>query len=160
MTPILQVASGEPYSATMVGTAPAQENSTGSQTLKPTSSGYLGAGGADYLSLLGRNRYRQPLTQVTDLRLGHAIPTRQERLRLHASIEAFNLLNHRNIASAMEDSATNTIAYRIGSGQTHVGASNAPAIATWQPDFGQPIAANSTNLFASRQLQFSLRAEF
>jgi hypothetical protein len=78
-----------------------------------------------------------------------------ERLRVQASAEAFNLLNHRNLLQA------NTIAYRIGSGQAGQGGSAAnPAIATWQPDFGAPVAANSTNLFVSRQLQFSLRAEF
>jgi hypothetical protein len=160
IAPIVQIASGAPYSATVVGTAPAQENASGSQTLSPVSHGLLGAGGDDFLPTLGRNSFRQPLTQVTDLRIGRAIPTGTERIHLQAAAEAFNLLNHRNISSATTDSAVNTIAYRIGSGQSHVGTPEAPAVATWQPDFGQPVSANATNLFSSRQLQFVLRAEF
>jgi hypothetical protein len=156
---ILQTASGSPYSATVTGTAPAQENSIGSQTIYPTTYGYLGAGGADFLPQLGRNRYRAPLTQTTDLRVARKIPTGWSRLHIEAAAEAFNLFNHRNVSAGGSDSAVNTIAYRIGSGQAGLGTST-PALATWQPNFGQPVAANATNLFTTRQLQFSLRGEF
>ena len=121
----------------------------------------LGAGGADFLAILGRNRYRQPLTQVTDLRIARQIPTEHDRFHLEAAAEAFNVLNHRNVSSASAESAVNTLAYRIGSGQSGRGSGPSnPALATWQPGFGQPISANATNLFTGRQLQFTLRAEF
>lgn len=161
ISPLVQIASGAPYSATLVGTAPAQLNAIGSQNLPPVSYGLLGAGGADFLPLLGRNSFRQPFTQVTDLRIARNLPSGYERLHLRASAEFFNLLNHRNISSATADSAIDTIAYRIGSGQAGHGSSAAnPALATFQPGFGQPISANATDLFSSRQLQLSLKAEF
>jgi hypothetical protein len=162
ISPVLLVASGAPYSAGVVGTAPAQENSTGSQTISPTSYGYLGAGGAEFLPLLGRNSFRQPFTQITDLRLSRNLPLpgAPDRLKLRAGLEAFNLLNHRNVSSATADEPVNTIAYRIGSNQGHVGTAAQPALATWQPNFGQPISANATNLFTSRQLQFFARLIF
>jgi hypothetical protein len=160
LSPIVQIASGAPYSAIITGTAPAQENAVGSQTIKPASHGFLGAGGDDFLPILGRNRYRQPLTQITDLRIARAIPTGLEKLRLNAVAEFFNLFNHRNIASADTNSAVSTLAYQISSGQAGLGTPSQPAIATWQPGFGQPLAVNATNLFTSRQMQFSLRAQF
>jgi hypothetical protein len=159
LSPILQIASGAPYSAVMLGTAPAQENSIGSQTIRPTSYGYLGAGGANFLSLFGRNHFRQPTTQLVDLRLARRISF-SERLHLLAAVEAFNLLNHRNISSASTDAPINTVAYRVGSGQSGFGSTTTPALATWQPTFGTPLTANATNLFTTRQLQASVRLEF
>jgi hypothetical protein len=64
------------------------------------------------------------------------------------------------VASADASDPVNTIAYRIGSNQSGLGAVATPALATWQPDFGQPVSANSTNLFTSRQLQLFLRLAF
>jgi len=159
LSPILQIASGSPYSAAMLGTAPAQENASGSQTIRPTSYGYLGAGGANFLSLFGRNHFRQPDTQLVDLRLARRISF-SDRLHLLGAIEAFNLLNHRNISSASADPPINTVAYRVGSGQSGFGSTTTPALATWQPTFGTPLTANATNLFTTRQLQISIRLEF
>jgi len=159
ISPIFQMASGAPYSAIMLGTAPAQENSIGSQTIHATSTGYLGAGGTDYLSLFGRNHFRQPATQLTDLRVARRFAF-SERFHLLAAAEAFNLLNHRNVSSASADAAINTVAYRVGSGQSGLGSPATPALATWQPTFGQIISANATNLFSTRQLQFSVKLEF
>jgi len=162
ISPIIQIASGAPYSAIAVGTAPAQENASGSQTISPTSYGYLGAGGADFLPMLGRNSFRMPLTQVTDLRLSRdlPLPSAPEWLHFRAGLEAFNVLNHRNVASADASDPVNTIAYRIGSNQGGYGTAAQPALATWQPNFGQPVRANATNLFTSRKLELFLRLAF
>jgi hypothetical protein len=159
VSPIFQIASGAPYSAVMLGTAPAQENALGSQTIHATSYGYLGAGGADFLSLFGRNHFRQASTQLVDLRVARRVAL-SDRFHLLGAVEAFNLLNHRNISSGSADPPVNTVAYRVGSGQAGLGSTNTPALATWQPTFGDPITANATNLFTTRQIQFSARLEF
>jgi hypothetical protein len=155
LSTIVQAASGRPYSALLIGRAPAQENAIASQTISATSYGYLGAGGPDFLPQIGRNHYGQPATSLVDLRLLRRFAL-SERFHLQAMAEAFNLLNHRNISGYGSSAGLNEAAYQIGSGQSGLN----PVTASYLPTFQQVDSANASTLFTSRQFQFGAKLEF
>ncbi len=147
--PVLQTASGAPYSARMLGDPPG-----GSPNYR-TSYGYLGAGGDDFLPLLGRNSFLQPYTAVLDLRLGRKFAF-GHRYRMEIFGEAFNLLNHTNVSGYAGRAAVDDDAYQIGSGQT----AGLPVVATYRPTFGQVVEQDSQPLFTRRQIQLGARLTF
>jgi hypothetical protein len=155
LSSIVQAASGRPYSALLIGRAPAQENGIGSQNISPTSYGFLGAGGTDFLPQIGRNHYTQPATSVVDLRVARLF-TLTERFHLMVLAEAFNVLNHRNLSGYGSSAGLSQGAYQIGGGQS----GQNPVTASYLPTFQQVDSANASNLFTARQLQFGAKLEF
>ncbi len=155
LSTIIQAASGRPYSALLIGRAPAQENSIASQAISATSYGYIGAGGSDFLPQIGRNHYGQPSTSLVDFRIARRFAV-SERFHLQAMAEFFNLLNHRNLWGYGSSPGLSNAAYQIGSGQS---AQN-PVTASYLPTFQQVNAANTSTLFTSRQVQFGAKLEF
>lgn len=117
-----------------------------------------GSGGALYLPTIGRNTLRLPPSVTVDLRLARGFQA-GDRVRLRASAEAFNLLNHRNISSVSQR------AYLIGTtvgGVTPLIFQDAATVAAEGLNtlpFLTPTAAG-TRLAQERRIQLSLRAQF
>ncbi len=148
LAPILTARAGRPYTFDLAG---GTRLPGGHESLN-------GSGGALYLPTVGRNTLRLPATTDLDLRLARGFLS-ERRVKLRASAEAFNLLNHRNISSVTQR------AYLVGTavaGVTPLVFQNAASIAAeglnTRP-FGTPNAA-STSLNRERQLQLSLRLSF
>lgn len=146
--PIVVARSGRPYSFDV----------SGGTFLPGGHTSLNGSGGALYLPTVGRNTLRLPPVVNVDLRAGRTFRA-GPRVRVLATAEAFNLLNHPVVSSV------NQRAYLVGTpvtGGTPLTFQDAPAIAaeglTTQP-FGTRTATG-TNLARERQVQFGLRVEF
>jgi hypothetical protein len=91
VAPLLLFSSGRPYSYDIVG-----------GTALPGGRERLnGSGGAAYLPTIGANTQRLPWTQNIDLRIMRAFVL-HEHVRLRATAEAFNLLNHVNVTAVQQ----------------------------------------------------------
>ncbi len=117
-----------------------------------------GSGGALYLPTVGRNTLRLPSRPHVDATLNRNLVL-SRRLRLHAQVEAFNLLNQRQVESVTQR------AYLVGTavgGVTPLVFQDATTIAAeglnTQP-FATPTSTGSS-ISRERQLQFGLRLEF
>ncbi len=146
--PLLQVASGRPYSYEIFGGA----------RLKGGHTSINGSGGAVYLPTIGRNTLRLPETVHLDLRVSKGLKV-TERVRLRATAEVFNLPNHVNYTS------TTTRAYQPGvsvGGVTPLVFQDAAAVlaegVNEQP-FGAYTAASTGNS-RERQVQVGVKVEF
>ena len=146
--PILAARSGRPYSFDLFG----------GTRLPGGHSSINGSGGALYLPTIGRNTLRLPPTFTCDLRVGRVFPL-GAKLHARASVEAFNVLNHRNISSVVQR------AYVVGTpvgDVTPLVFQDAATIAAeglnTQP-FGTPNSAG-THLARERQIQLTLHLDF
>ena len=117
-----------------------------------------GSGGAVYLPTVGRNTLRLPQTTRLDLRAARVVPI-GERVRLRATVEAFNLANHVNYSGVEQR------AFLVGppvAGITPLIFQDSAAIAAEGLNarpFGTYTAA-ATNLARERQLQVGLKLDF
>jgi hypothetical protein len=124
-----------------------------------------GSGGATYLPTVGRNTLRLPARGKMDLRAGREFAA-GKRLRMNAFVEAFNVLNERNITGVETRAFLPGSAATIGGG-TVTGATplvfqDAAAIASeglGTAAFGTP---NSSTAGSSkeRRMEFGLQARF
>ena len=148
LTPIVVARSGRPYSFDLSG---GTFLPGGHQSLN-------GSGGALYLPTVGRNTLRLPPTVNVDLRAARSFPV-WGQIRLLATAEAFNLLNHQNVTSVSQR------AYLVGksvAGVTPLVFQDAAAIAAEGLNtlpFGAPTATG-TNLARERQIQVGVRVQF
>jgi hypothetical protein len=116
------------------------------------------SGGAVYLPTVGRNTLRLPQTMRLDLRAARVVPI-GERVRLRATVEAFNLANHVNYSGVEQR------AFLVGTpvaGVTPLIFQDSAAIAAEGLNarpFGTYTAA-ATNLARERQLQLGLKLDF
>ncbi|MEP6945089.1 MAG: TonB-dependent receptor [Acidobacteriota bacterium] len=131
IAPIVVGASGNPYSYNVSG------NVSGG-----ISTGILGAGGANRLTNVARNRLRTPSTWNTDLRISRRFRF-TESTNLEILGEAFNLFNRFQVTGV------GTTAYSI-SGTT---------LNYQTTTFGVPSAAGNS-IIRERQIQFSARLSF
>jgi outer membrane receptor protein involved in Fe transport len=130
VAPIVTLSSGGSYSAGVSGNAPGG-----------TSSGILGAGGANRLPTLERNAFRMPRIAVVDMRIAKRFPI-YEALRIELFGEAFNLFNRVNVTSV------GTRLYSISGTNLNI-----------DPLFGTPTA--SSNFFITqRQIQIGAKFSF
>ncbi len=163
ISPIVQVQTGLPYSATTSGT------NTGSAL-----SGPLGAGGAPRLpkfDVFGnfeteRNIFSYPKTAVVDARISKNF-TREmygERFRLELLGEYFNVLNHQNITSVSTGSYT--ICKAAGNGTVAGGCPTTgldytkTSYLVYNANFGTYKNSNSNTIYSPRQLQLAVRLHF
>jgi hypothetical protein len=117
-----------------------------------------GAGGAIYLPTVGRNTLRLPDTARLDLRLARAFRV-TERVRAHATMEAFNLFNRVNYTGVQQRAF---LAGDEAGGVTPLVFQDAAAIAAEGLNvrpFGVYSEAGSNNS-RERQLQLRLQLEF
>ena len=139
IAPIVTIQSGNPYSAGVSGNGPGG-----------TSTGILGAGGANRLPNLSRNTFRLPTIFNADLRVSRRFRF-TETMNLELFAEGFNIFNRQNITDA------GSTAYTIGSTST---ANGGTGVLTFQTaTFGIPSAAGNS-IFRERQLQFAARFQF
>jgi hypothetical protein len=158
IAPIVQVSSGRPNSAGVSGNAPAcaaANNFCAGQALSAASStGILGAGGANRFPIFGRNSFRFPKTFNVDLRVSRRFRI-TETMNFEVLGEAFNLFNRVNITNRGTTLYTATTAT----------AANAPTlplgtpILLVEPLFRVPSEAGNT-VFRERQIQFAARFNF
>ena len=148
LTPIVVARSGRPYTFDLSG---GTYLPGGHQSLN-------GSGGALYLPTVGRNTLRLPATVNVDLRAARSFQAGW-RLRVLASVEAFNLFNHQNVTSVSQR------AYLVGApvaGVTPLVFQSAATIAAeglnTQP-FGTPTGTG-TSLARERQVQLGVRVLF
>jgi Carboxypeptidase regulatory-like domain/TonB dependent receptor len=118
-----------------------------------------GSGGSVVLPTVGRNTLRLPETVNLDMRLSRSFRLRGEGLRLRASAEAFNVMNHLNY-SGVEQRAF--LAGTAVAGVTPLVFQSAAVVATEglnvQP-FGAFTAAGTSEA-REREVQVGLRLEF
>jgi len=141
IAPIVQVATGRPFSDYVSGNAPV-----------PTCTGclgFMGTGGQQRLPFLGRNSFRYGNFYNADLRLSRRIYF-GERRELELLGEAFNVLNHENVTGR---SSTLYTVYNLYSG------SSSTPLLQYDSNFNTPTSAAST-LYRERELQFGVRLHF
>lgn len=133
ISPIVTIQSGRPYSYGVSGNAPTA-----------TSTGILGAGGANRLPNALPNSLRLPKVANVDLRLSRRFRF-SEKTNLELLAEGFNIFNRQNITNV------GTTAYTI----TGTNLNFAPNAAT----FGIPSEAGNS-IFRERQVQLAVRFQF
>jgi len=118
-----------------------------------------GSGGAVYLPTVGRNTLRLSDTDRLDMRVGHVVRA-GERLRIRATIEAFNLANHVSYTGVQQR------AFLVGTpganGVTPLIFQDAATIASEGLNvrpFGT-YTASTANQSRERQIQLGLRFDF
>ncbi len=148
ISPLLLFSSGRPYSYTIVG----------GTSLPGGRERLNGSGGAAYLPTIGANTLRLPWTQDVDLRILRSFDL-HDHVRLRATAEAFNLLNHVNVTAVQQR------AFLVGTavgGITPLTFQDAATIAaeglTTQA-FGTPTSSSDSPT-RERRIQFGLRIEW
>ncbi len=159
IAPVVSLASGRPYTASVSGNAPGVKPSTG----------ILGAGGDNRAPFIPRNAFSFPSTKNVDLRISRRFNI-GEVGKLEVLSEAFNLFNHVNVTnvnSRLYTISTATAASFAGTGTpagcsanySYTGIAAGTSLLCTDPIFGIPSAAGNT-VFRERQIQFALRFEF
>jgi hypothetical protein len=146
--PILVAHSGRPYSLDL----------SGGTYLTGGHESINGSGGALYLPTVGRNTLRLPAAINADLRVSRGFQA-GSRMRILASAEGFNLLNHRNVSSVEQraflvGTATGGVTPLVFQSAAEIAAEGLNTQA-----FGTQTATG-TSLARERQVQFGVRVEF
>jgi hypothetical protein len=139
IAPVIIVQSGLPLNPTVTGSAP---SGTGA-----TSTGVIGSQASTArVPFEGRDSYRYPAIQDTDLRLSRGFLL-HERMNLQVFAEVFNLTNHMNVTGAITE-------------QYSTGGTAANPVLTYFPSFGEANAANNNTVAQPRQIQLGARFAF
>jgi len=156
LSPSYSIQNGLPYNITTSGTLSTAFISPGT-TRSAIGGGINGSNGTFRVPSIGRNAFRQPMTNVMDLRISKRFAI-TERVKLELYGESFNLLNHQNVTGV------NTLGYTIGNGSTTAPNTLKFNTSTADPtvsQFGAITATNSSNFsFAPRQIQLAVRMQF
>jgi hypothetical protein len=154
LSPSYSLQSGLPYNITTSGTLSTAFISTGN-TRSAIGGGINGSNGTFRVPGIARNSFRQPMTNVLDLRISKRFAI-TERAKLELYGESFNLLNHQNVTGV------NTLGYTLsGSATGNTLAFNTSPANPTQSLFGTTTATNSSNFsFAPRQIQIAARLQF
>jgi acyl dehydratase len=108
----------------------------------------------DRLPGVGRNSSTGPNYVSTDMRITRIFQL-NDRVKLEATAESFNLLNHQNQRLDVNDNGFSTTAADFILLDRSIGAKKYPGYFTRKPSFLTP-----TNAYAPRQVQFALRLKF
>ncbi len=153
LKPYLQMQSGLPYSLNITGTIPNQCYTTG--CLEAAGTG-LGGTGITYIPQVGRNSFRYPRTIDLDMRAQKDF-TFAEHYNLQLIGEAFNLANHQNITGL---NGTGYVLSTVQPSATSPAGTAPISTLNYQTTFGSVTAANSNNVYQTRQVQLALRLVF
>ena len=145
LAPIVQLASGRPFSDHVSGDAPLSAITNNASCAGCY--GFMGSGGATYLPFLGRNSFRLGNFYNTDLRLARHVYLGEAGRDLEFVAEAFNLFNHPNITGR-----THTLYTAYDS------TTSGPEL-QYDSNFNTPTAASNT-IFGERQIQLAIRLHF
>jgi hypothetical protein len=140
ISPIFQAQNGLAYSVRTSGSAPGGLNG-----------GVNGSGGDFRVPGFARNLFRQPNTQVLDLRLSKFLTVR-DRYKVELSGEGFNLFNRANIT------AVNATAYFVSS--ETINGVKTPTLEYNSGVYGTPTNINSNFAYSPRQVQLGVRVLF
>lgn len=162
LSPSYSIQNGLPYNITTSGTLSSAFTPTG--TRSAIGGGINGSNGTYRVPGIARNSFRQPTTNVLDLRISKRFAI-TERAKLELYGESFNLLNHQNVTGV------NTLGYTLGntsvtSGGVKTVTGNTLTFNTSPADptvsqFGATTSTNSSNFsFAPRQIQVAARLQF
>ncbi len=147
---------GLPYSYGASGSTNNLQTLSGGTTssgLAAIGSSINGSGGANRVPGFARNFFKQPRTQVLDLRVSKRFNL-ADRAKVELFGESFNIANHLNV------SGVNTGAYSYG-GTAATSANPNPAnTLTYNTTFGTPTSGNSNLVYSVRQVQLGVRVQF
>ncbi len=152
VAPIVQVSTGKPYSEYISGDV---YNYVAATSGIPSLDGGLNnAGGSRIPSIFPRNSFRYPMLVTVDLRLSRAFMI-NERQRVHALAEAFNLFNHRQVTNL-----NNTMFYMSsppgpGKGPSLIYESGSGGYAPFQQ-----VTQAGNEAYRERQMQLALKYSF
>ncbi len=147
---------GLPYSYNASGSTNNLQVSTSSVTssgLAAIGSSINGAGGANRVPGYARNFFKQPTTQVLDLRLSKRFNV-ADRAKIELLGESFNIANHLNV------SGVNTGAYSYSGTAATASNPNPANLLTYNTTFGVRTSGNSNLVYSVRQVQLGFRVEF
>jgi hypothetical protein len=158
LSPIYQIQSGLPYSASVSGNAP-----NPSATILTTSGGINGSGGTNRLDI-GRNTFSQPINWIADIRVAKHFKV-TERYDVELLTDFFNIANKQNV------SGVNTTAYFVSTGTVATAAGNVTCSAAapclnfnvdnnFNPLFGSTTNTNSNFVYSPRQVQIGAKIRF
>jgi outer membrane receptor protein involved in Fe transport len=133
---IVQFQSGTPYSA-LVGGDPNNDGNTANDRLPGTV----------------RNQFRAPSVYQFDVRVTRAIPI-HEQMRVRLIVEAFNLFNRSNVATA------NAIFFNYSGGNNGVLSAPQAVSAFGTPRSFQSPASGTTTFVLPRQIQLAIKFDF
>jgi hypothetical protein len=122
-----------PFSATVSGNAP------------NSNLGVIGASGSTRVPFIGRNSFRFPAFENTDIRIARSFDIR-EHVKLELSAEIVNLFNQFDVT------ALNTSLSSLSGSTT--------ATLTYNSTFDTPTAANNSVFLTQREMQFGGRVSF
>jgi len=158
ISPSYAMQSGLPYNMTTSGTLSTAVAAGGNRSA--IGGGINGSNGTFRVPGIARNGFRQPATNVADLRISKRFSI-TDRAKLELYGESFNIVNHQNVTGV------NTLGYTIGNAGTSPNfTANTLTFntATANPtvsQFGATTATNSSNFqFAPRQIQLAARLQF
>ena len=162
MAPAYSLQSGLPYSVGSSGTLSTAFEPTGN--LSAIGGGVNGSNGTFRIPGFERNGFREPKTNVLDLRISKRFAV-TERVKLELYGESFNIVNHQNVTGV------NTTGYFLGNssvtaaGKTTVTGNtltfNTSSANAALPLFQSITSTNSSNFtFSPRQLQLAVRMQF
>ncbi len=147
---------GLPYSYGASGsTNNLQVTSSGatSNGLAAIGSSINGSGGANRVPGFARNFFKQPRTQVLDLRISKRFNI-ADRAKIELLGESFNIANHLNI------SGVNTGAYAYAGTAPTATNPNPANTLSYNTTFGVPTSGNSNLVYSVRQVQLGVRVQF
>ena len=147
IAPIVTIQSGSPYSANVSGNI---ISATG--FLAGTSTGIIGAGGANRLPNIERNAFRLPYVVNVDLRISRRFRI-TETANFEIFAEGFNIFNRLNVTGVATTNAYNVAPTSAGS------TAAAPILTFNTTTFGVPSEAGNS-IFRERQIQFAARFQF
>jgi outer membrane receptor protein involved in Fe transport len=150
LAPIYQVQNGLPYSLVTSGTAPGAITAGG---------GINGSNGRKGIDIIGRNTFRQPRTQVVDMRISKKFPI-TERVKLELLGEGFNLFNHLNVTNMNNTGYAVATSGTIANANGTISCSSASPCLRYNTAFGTPSNANSNFAYSTRQVQVGARLFF
>ncbi|HKR95499.1 MAG TPA: TonB-dependent receptor [Candidatus Angelobacter sp.] len=159
--PVYQIQNGLPYTLLVAGNAPLPGVTTPGASL----GGINNSGGTNRIDILGNNSFRQPMTWLTDMRVGKNFSFR-EKYRLELMADVFNIANKQNVMGV------NTTGYFISTGNVNTPSGTVACSATapclnfnvnnaFSPLFGSTTSVNNSNfLYTPRQIQLGVRVHF
>ena len=166
LSPSYALQSGLPFSMTTSGTLSTAFIAPGgaANNRSGIGGGVNGSNGTLRVPGTTRNGFRQPMTNVLDLRISKRFSiTEKAKLELYG--ESFNIVNHQNV------NAVNALGYTVGNSSVTSGgvttvtgntlSFNTQTANPTVSQFGATTSTNSSNFqFAPRQIQIAARLQF
>ncbi|MGH9522703.1 MAG: TonB-dependent receptor domain-containing protein [Terriglobales bacterium] len=155
IAPTFGIRSGRPFTGGISGNAPCTTaaglytSSCPTGSIKATTTGLIGDGGAGRLYSMGRNTFRYPTTAGANMRIARRFKIKEGKT-VELIADAYNITNHRNITGL------NGTFYSVSGTQVN---GQLPAM-NYNTSFGAFTSANNQDRVGSTPREFQLGARF